>query len=71
MHDIPSVWVLLSTSDLMGGDGFNEMLFSIIQECLIIGLVTLLAQKALQGLTLVITELYSSEAVPTFYKCEN
>ena len=68
MHDIPSVWALLSISDLMGGDGFNEMLFSIMQECLIICLVTLLAQEVLQGLTLVITDLYSSEPVPTFYK---
>lgn len=68
MHEIPSVWVLLSISDLMGGDGFNEMLFAIMQECLIICLVTLLAQEVLQGPTLVITDLYSSEPVPTFYK---
>lgn len=67
MHDMPSVWVLLSISDPMGGDRFNEMLFSIMQECLIIFLVAFLAQEVLEGLTQVITGLYLSEPVPTFY----
>lgn len=71
LHNIPSVWALLSTSDPMGGNGFNEMLFSIMRQYLIICLAALLAQEVLQDLTSVIIELYSSEPVSTFYKWEN
>lgn len=68
MHNIPSVWARLSTSDPMGSNGFNEMLFSIMREYLMICLVTLLAQRILQYLTLVAMELYSPELAPTFSK---
>lgn len=71
MHNIPTIWAPLSTSDPMGDNGFNEMLFSIMWKYLLICLATLLSQKVLQDLTLVITELYSSESVPTFYKWDN
>lgn len=71
MHNIPSIWVLLSISDPMGGDGlkWNVVFYYVrVFDNLLSGS---LGTRSVTGLTLVITGLYLSQPVPIFYKWKN